>query len=98
MVCNLAITLLTEAFPRRSLGAEYLEEARVNSSSLRQEPALHTFKGLVHSEVYAVLPGHLSGMGFGASTLSCRGSEITQTPVVKAGLGLLPAWSHRKMG
>lgn len=80
------------SFPPRSLGAEYLEEARV--SSLRQEPALHTFKGLVHSEVEAVLLGHISGMGIGVNTLACHGSESTQTPVHKACRGQTPECSR----
>lgn len=52
-------------------------------SSLRQEPALHTFKGLVHSEVYSVLLGHTSGMGIGVNTVACHGSETKQTQYTK---------------
>jgi hypothetical protein len=66
----------------------------VSSSSLRQEPALHTFKELVHSEVYAVLLGHMSRMGFGINTLACHGSETTQTPVLQACRGQTPEWSR----
>lgn len=70
----------------------------MDSSSLRQEPALHTFKEPVHSEVYVVLVGHMSGMGFGANSLSCHGSEITQTPVLKTGLGHSPPWGQTPEG
>lgn len=69
----------------------------MNSSSLGQEPALHAFRELVHSEVYAVLLGHMSGMGFGTNTLSYHGSEITQTSILKASLGYSPPWSNPKM-
>lgn len=63
--------------PRSSLRAKYLEEARVNSSSLRQ-----TFRELVYCPKEAVLSGHLSGMGLGAVPLPCHGLEITGTPVL----------------
>lgn len=67
--------------------------------NLGQEPALHTFRDLVHSEVYAVLLGHMSGMGFGTNnTLLYHGSEITQTSLLlKASLGYSPPWSNPKM-